>query len=128
MSKINKIIQNILSIVYTDEDTKKSFPSNLLATLYRTENNLKGILPPFLFPPKFKKNESSISSYNKSDICKNSLIFNSVNLSLRLQVEFSLLEVACLLTAQIRFTLCLNNNNHLYLFSDKRLKNHKITK
>ena len=127
MSKINKIIQNILSIVYTDEDTKKSFPSNLLATLYRTENNLKGILPPFLFPPKFKKNESSISSYNKSDICKNSLIFNS-KFKFKVAVEFSLLEVACLLTAQIRFTLCLNNNNHLYLFSDKRLKNHKITK
>ena len=56
------------------------------------------------------------------------LLYLIVNLGLRLQVEFSLLEVACLLTAQIRFTLCLNNNNHLYLFSDKRLKNHKITK
>ena len=57
------------------------------------------------------------------------LLYLIVNLSLRLQVEFSLLEVDYLLTAQIRFTLCLNNNNHhLYLFSDKRLKNHKITK
>ena len=106
MSKINKIIQNILSIVYTDEDTKKSFPSNLLATLYRTENNLKGILPPFLFPPKFKKNESSISSYNKSDICKNSLIFNS---KFRFKVAGRIFIV--------RGGLSFNSSNTVYIMS-----------
>ena len=55
---------------------KKLFPCNFfsLTTTYRREKNLKEILSPSLFPPKFNKNESYISNCNKCDICKNYLI------------------------------------------------------
>ena len=64
---INKIIQNNLSILYTDEDMKNFSLSNSLITIYRREKNLKEILSPSLPPPKFNKNETSISNYNKCD-------------------------------------------------------------
>ena len=59
LPNINKIIQNNLSILHTDEDMKKLFPCNFfsLTTTYRREKNLKEILSPSLFPPKFNKNE-----------------------------------------------------------------------
>ena len=74
LPNINKIIQNYLSILHTDEDMKKLFPRNSLTTIYRREKNLKEILSPSLFPPKFNKNESYISNCNKCDICKDYLI------------------------------------------------------
>ena len=72
--KISKIIQNNLSYVHTDEDMNKFFPLVSLITLHREENNLKEILSSSIFSNKFSKNESSISSCNKCDICKNYLI------------------------------------------------------
>ena len=56
---------------------KKLFPPSSLTTIYRREKNLKEILSCSLFPPKFSKNESSISTCNKWDICKNYLISNN---------------------------------------------------
>ena len=42
---------------------KKLFPSNSLTTIYRREKNLKEMLSPSLFTPKFNKNESSPHIY-----------------------------------------------------------------
>ena len=53
---------------------KKLCPPKSVATLDRSKKNLIEILSPSLFPPKFNKNESSTSSCNKCDICKNYLI------------------------------------------------------
>ena len=44
---------------------KKLFPANSLTAIYRRENNLKEILSPSLFPPKFNKNENYFSDCNK---------------------------------------------------------------
>ena len=35
---------------------KKNFPPNPLTTIYRREKNLKEVLSPPSFPPKFNKN------------------------------------------------------------------------
>ena len=59
---INKIIKNNSFVLHTDEDMEKLFLPSSHTTLYRREKNVKQILSPSLFPPKFNKNESSISS------------------------------------------------------------------
>ena len=56
---------------------QKLFRPSVFITLYRGEKNLKGVLSPSLFPPKLIKNEISISSCNKCDICKNYLIYDN---------------------------------------------------
>ena len=71
---IRNIIQNNLSILHTDENMKKIFPSKSIKTLYRREKNLKEILSPSLFSAKPKNSESCIISCKKCDICKNCLI------------------------------------------------------
>ena len=53
---INKITQNNLSNLLTDEDIMKLFRRNSLTVIYRREKNLKEILSPSSFPPKFKEN------------------------------------------------------------------------
>ena len=74
LSNIHNIIQNNLSILHTDENMKKIFPSKSIKTLYRREKNLKEILSPSLFPAKPKNSESCITSCKKCDIYKNYLI------------------------------------------------------
>ena len=70
LPNINKITHDNLSILYTDEDMKKLFPPNSIKALYRRGKNLKEILSPSLFPSKPSKKESSITSCDKCDICK----------------------------------------------------------
>ena len=62
LPNINKIIHNNWSILHSDENMKTLFPPSSLTTVYRREKNLMETLSPSLFPPKFNKNESSISS------------------------------------------------------------------
>ena len=61
-------IQNNLSILHTDENMKKIFPSKSIKSLYRREKNLKKMLSPSLFPAKPKNSESCIASCKKCDI------------------------------------------------------------
>ena len=58
LANINKIVQNSLSVLHTDEDMKKPFPPNSHTTIYRREKNLKEMLSPSVLPLKFKENES----------------------------------------------------------------------
>ena len=51
---IHNIIQNNLSILHTDENLKKMFPSKSIKTFYRKEKNLKEILSPSLFLPNLR--------------------------------------------------------------------------
>ena len=74
LPNIHNIIQNNRSILYTDENMKKIFPSKSITTLYRREKNLQEILSPSLFPAKSKNSESCITLCKKCDICKNYLI------------------------------------------------------
>ena len=74
LPNIHNIVENNLSILHTDENMKKIFPSKSIKTLYRREKNLKEILSPSLFPAKPKNSESCITSCKKRDICKNYLI------------------------------------------------------
>ena len=71
LSNIHSIIQDNLSILHNDENMKKTFPPKSIKTLYRREENLKGILSPSLFPAKPKNSESCITSCMKCDIYKN---------------------------------------------------------
>ena len=73
LPNIHNTIQNNLSILHTDENMNKIFPSKSIKTLHRREKNLKEILSPSLFTAKPKNNESCISSCKKCDICKNYL-------------------------------------------------------
>ena len=67
------------------------------ATLYRREKNLKEILSPSLFLPALNKNESqSVLVNNVTSV--EMILYLIINLSLRLQVEGTVLGVACLVT------------------------------
>ena len=74
LPNVHKIIQNNLSILHTDENMKKIFPSKPIKTFYRREKNLKEILSLSLFPAKPENSESCITSCKKCNICKNNLI------------------------------------------------------
>ena len=74
LPNIHNIIENDLSILHTDENMKKIFPSIFIITLYRSEKKLKKTLSPSLFPAKPKYSESCITSCKKCDICKNYLV------------------------------------------------------
>ena len=74
LPNIYNIIQNNLSILHTDENRKKIFPSKSIKALYRREKYLKEILSPSLFPAKPKNSESCKASCKKCDICKNYLL------------------------------------------------------
>ena len=74
LPNIHNIIQNNLSILHTDENRKKIFPSKSIKTLYRREKKLRKILSPSLFPAKPKKSGSCITCYGKYGLWKNYLI------------------------------------------------------
>ena len=106
LPNINKIIYDNLSILYTDEDMKKLFPPNSIKTLYRRGKNLKEILSPSLFPSKPSKKESSITSCDKCDICKNYLISDN--------------KFRCKITGRVyyvRGALSCKSNNVVYVIS-----------
>ena len=106
LPNINKIIHDNLSILYTDEDMKKLLPPNSLKTLYRRGKNLKEILSPSLFPSKPSKKESSITSCDKCDICKNYLIPDN--------------KFRCKITGRVyyvRGALSCKSNNVVYVIS-----------
>ena len=105
---LKKTIRNNLSIFRTDEDMKKLFPSNSLTVQCRKEKKYSGNFIS-LFSPKFNKLKvviSSCSSCNKCDIWKNYLA-SDTKLNVRLLVECTMLETACLATALMFFTLFL---------------------
>ena len=108
LPNIHNIIQNNLSILHTDENRKKSFPSKSIKTLYRREKKLRKILSPSLFPAKPKKSESCITSYRKCDIWKNYLITDN--------------KFKCKVTGRfynVRGNLSCNSSNVMYLNSCK---------
>ena len=115
LPNIHNIIQNNLSILHTDENMKKIFPSKSIKTLYRREKNLKEILSPSLFPAKPKNNESCITSCKKCDICKNYLITDN--------------KFKCKVTGRfynVRGNLCCNSSNVIYLISCKNCEDQYI--
>ena len=108
LPNIHNIIQNNLSILHTDENMKKIFPSKSIKTLYRREKNLKEILPPSLFSAKPKNSESCITSCKKCDICKNYLLTDN--------------KFKCKDTGRfynVRGNLSCNSSNVIYLISCK---------
>ena len=74
LPNIHNIIQSNPSLLHTDENMKKIFPSKSIKTLYRREKNLTETLSPSLFPAKPKNSKSCITSCKKCDICKNYLL------------------------------------------------------
>ena len=108
LPNIHNIIQNNLSILHTDENMKKIFPSKSIKTLYRREKNLKKILSPSLFPAKPKNSESCITSCKKCDICKNYLLTDN--------------KFTCKVTGRlynVRGNLSCNSSDVIYLISCK---------
>ena len=108
LRNILKIIQNNLSILHTDENMKKIFPSKSIKALYRTEKNLKEILSSSLFPAKAKNSKSCIASCKKCHTCKNYLLTDN--------------KFTCKATGRfynVRSNLSCNSNNVIYLISCK---------
>ena len=87
---------------------QKLFRPSILITLYRGEKNLKEVLSPSLFPLKLIKNEiQSVVVINAISV--RIILYLIINfLSVRLQVECTVLVVACLVTALMYFyiTFC----------------------
>ena len=83
---LKKTIRNNLSIFRTDEDMKKLFPSNSLTVQCRKEKKYSGNFIS-LFSPKFNKLKVVISS---------SYLASDTKLNVRLLVECTMLETACL--------------------------------
>ena len=115
LPNIQNIIQNNLSILHTDENMKKIFPSKSIKTLYRREKNLKEILSPSLFPAKPKNSESCITSSKKCDICKNYLITDN---KFKREITGRFYNV--------RGNLCCNSSNVIYLISCKKCEDQYI--
>ena len=95
---------NNLSILHTDENMKKIFPSKPTKTLCRREKNVKEVLSFSLLPVKPKNSESCITSCKKCDICNNDLITENKFLSVKLLVGFIMSQAICLVTAVMLFT------------------------
>ena len=104
------IYHSQLSILHTDKNMKKIFPSKSIKTLYRREKNLKEILSASLFPAKPKK-----KSCKKSDICKNYLLTDN--------------KFKCKVTGRfynVRGNLSCNSSNVIYLISCKNCEDQYI--
>ena len=115
LPNIHNIIQNNLSILHTDENMKKIFPSKSIKTLYRRGKNLTKILSPSLFPAKPKNSESCITSCKKCDICKNYLITDN--------------KFKCKVTGRfynVKGNLRCNSSNVIYLISCKNSEDQYI--
>ena len=115
LPNIHNIIQSNLSILHTDENMKKIFPSKSIKTLYRREKNLKKILSPSLFPAKPKNSESCITSCKKCDICKNYLLTDNT--------------FKCKVTGRffnVRGNLFCNSSNVIYFISCKNCEDQYI--
>ena len=98
LPNIHNIIQNNLSILYTDENLKKILPSKSIKTLSRREKNLKEILSLSLFPAKPKNSEICITSCKKCDICKNYL-FTDNKFKCKVTGRFIMSKAICVVTA-----------------------------
>ena len=112
---IHNIIQNNISILNTDQNMIKIFPSKSIKTLYRREKYLKEILSPFLFPAKSKNNGNCITSCKKCDICKNYLIIDN--------------KFECKIAGRfynVRSKLSCNSSNVIYLISFKNCEDQYI--
>ena len=108
LPKINNIIENNLSILHTDENMKKVFPSKFNKTLYKREKNLKEILSPSLFPAKPQNSEIYTTSCKKCDICKNYLLTDN--------------KFTCKVNGRyykVGGNLSCNSSNVIYLISSK---------
>ena len=92
LPNICNIIQNNLSILHTDENMKKNFPSKTIR--------------PSLFSAKHKNSESCITSCKKCDICKNYLITDN-KFKCKVTGRFYDVEAICLVTAIMPSTLFL---------------------
>ena len=101
MPNICNIIQNNLSILHTDENMKKNFPSKTIR--------------PSLFPAKHKNSESCITSCKKCDICKNYLITDN-NFKCKVTGRF----------CNVRGNLSCNSNNAIYSISCKNCEDQYI--
>ena len=115
LPNIHNIIQNNLSILHTDENMKKIFPSKSIKTLYRKQKSLKEILSPSLFPAKPKNSESCITSCKKCDIRKNYLLTDN--------------KFKCKVTGRfynVRSSLSCNSSNVNYLISCKNCEDQYI--
>ena len=103
MPNIHNAIQSNLSILHTDENMKKLFPSKSIKPLYRREKNLKEILAPSLFPAKPKNSERCTTSCKKCNICKNYLLTDN-KFNVKLLVDFIMSEAIYLVTAVMSST------------------------
>ena len=116
MPNIHNIIQKTnLSVLYSDENLKKIFPSKSIKSLYRREKNLKKILSPSLFPAKPKNRESCITACKKCDICKNDLLTDN-KFKFRVTGRFY----------NVRGNLSCNSSNVIYLISCKNCEDQYI--
>ena len=112
---IHNIIQNNLSILHTDENMKKIFPSKSIKSLYRREKNLKKILSRSLFLAKPMNSENFIVSCKKHDTCKNYLLTDN--------------KFKCKVTGRfynVRGNFSCNSSNVIYLISLKKCEDQYI--
>ena len=116
MPNIHNIIQIAnLSILYSDKNLKKIFPSKSIKSLFRREKNLKKNLSPSLFPAKPKNRENCITSSKKCDICKNYLLTDN--------------KFKCRVTGRfynVRGNLSCNSSNAICLISCKNCEDQYI--
>ena len=79
--QFQKVYKNLLELIrkyihylLSDEVLKKAFPNNTFSVIYKRNRNLKEIVALSLYPKPSIKNNGTIVSCNKCDICKNFLI------------------------------------------------------
>ena len=93
MPNIDKIIQNILFILQTDEDMKELFPTKSIITIYRREKKLNEILSLSVFHLNLTK--PKVQSVIVINVIFSRIILHLItNLSARLMVERTVIEVA----------------------------------
>ena len=115
LPNIHNIIQNYLSILYTDENMKKIFSSKSIKSLYRREKNLKEIFSPSLFLAKPMNSENVIVSCKKHDTCENYLLTNN--------------KFKCKVAGRfynVRGNFSCNSSNVIYLISFKKSEDQYI--
>ena len=76
LPKIEGIIRKSLSLLHSDDSLKQLFPANIFSTICRRNKNLKELLAPSKYLNPKNSKQSSNTSCNKCDICKNYMVFD----------------------------------------------------
>ena len=74
LPNINSLINKYLPTLHADLDLKDIFPIKSITAVYRSQKNLKEILPPSSYPKSVNSQVNVIIPGNSCDICKHYLV------------------------------------------------------